>query len=452
MDALRGVLGLVLLLGVAVLASRDRRGIRWRIVGAALALQIVFAFLVLRTRPGQVVLNFLSRQVETLIGYTQSGTDFVFGPLAQVGAPKGVAFALQVLPVIIFLGALIYLLLYLRVIQFLTHYVGGAIGRLLGVSKVESMYAAVVVFLGMSEAPLLISPYLRRLRAAQLFTVVVAGLTAASGSTLIGYALLGAPLPYLLAATVMNAPAALVMAKIMWPDSVREPVEVADGAGAAASTGSAASNRSAKAARPKAKVEARSAARHDGGADEDDFDVRGVRDTESANVIDALARGALAGGRVAVAVACLLIAFVALIALLNGIIGGIAGLFGAQGVTFQQLLGYVMAPVAWLLGVPWSESVQAGQFIGIKTVLNEFVAYGEFGAQAASLSPVTVVVVSFALAGFANFGSIAIAIGALGSLRAEIRGFVARVGLRALLAATLANLANAAIAGLVFAR
>ncbi|SER15575.1 NupC/NupG family nucleoside CNT transporter [Microlunatus flavus] len=442
MDALRGVLGLVLLLAVAVLASRDRRGIRWRTVGVALAVQVVFAFLVLRTRPGQAVLNFLSRQVETLIGFTQTGTDFVFGPLAKVGAPGGVAFALQVLPVIIFLGALIYLLLYLRVIQYATHYVGGAIGRLLRVSKVESMYAAVVVFLGMSEAPLLISPYLRRLTASQMFTVVTAGLTAASGSTLIGYALLGAPLPYLLAATVMNAPAALVMAKIMWPDSVREPVEVAEsddrtaGADAARQVDDRSDDRAATKVPPA----------------DDDFDVREVRDTESANVIDALARGALAGGRVAVAVGCLLIAFVALIALLNGIIGGVAGLFGAQGVTFQQLLGYVMAPVAWLLGVPWSESVQAGQFIGIKTVLNEFVAYGEFGPQVGSLSPVTVVVVSFALAGFANFGSIAIAIGALGSLRAQVRGFVARVGVRALLAATLANLANAAIAGLVFAR
>ncbi|SDU98212.1 concentrative nucleoside transporter, CNT family [Microlunatus sagamiharensis] len=437
MDALRGLLGLVLLLGIAVLASRDRRGIRWRTVGVALAVQVVFAFLVLRTRPGQAVLDFLSRRVETLIGYTQSGTDFVFGPLAQVGAPNGVAFALQVLPVIIFLGALIYLLLYLRVIQLATHYVGGAIGRLLRVSKVESMYAAVVVFLGMSEAPLLISPYLKRLTSAQLFTVVVAGLTAASGSTLIGYALLGAPLPYLLAATVMNAPAALVMAKIMWPDSVREPVEAVEGSG---SSTAAPAEEPEPAAAPRAT-----------GAD-DDFDVRDVRDTESANAIDALARGALAGGRVAVTIAALLVAFVALIALANGIIGGIAGWFGVEGLTFQQLLGYVMAPVAWLLGVPWSESVRAGQFIGIKTVLNEFVAYGEFGAQVGSLSPVTVVVVSFALAGFANFGSIAIAIGALGSLRAQIRGFVARVGVRALLAATLANLANAAIAGLVFAR
>lgn len=428
MEALRGVLGLVLLLGVAFLASRDRRGIRWRTVVVALVLQIVFAFLVLRTRPGQVTLNFLSRQVETLIGFTQSGTDFVFGPLAEVGAPGGVAFALQVLPVIIFLGALIYLLLYLRVIQFATHYIGGAIGRLLKVSKVESMYAAVVVFLGMSEAPLLISPYLRRLSAAQLFTVVTAGLTAASGSTLIGYALLGAPLPYLLAATVMNAPAALVMAKIMWPDTVREPVEVGQN--------------DTEEKQPESRAVATG----------DDFDVREVRDTESANLIDALARGALAGGRVAVTIACLLVAFVALIALANGIVGGIAGLFGAEGLTFQKLLGYVMAPVAWLLGVPWSESVQAGQLIGIKTVLNEFVAYGELGPQVATLSPVTVVVVTFALAGFANIGSIAIAIGALGSLRAQVRGFVARVGVRALLAATLANLANAAIAGLVFAR
>ncbi len=187
-------------------------------------------------------------------------------------------------------------------------------------------------------------------------------------------------------------------------------------------------------------------------AADDDFDVREIRDTESANVLDAIARGALAGGKVAVSIAALLIAFVALIALANGIIGGIAGWFGVQGLTFQQLLGYVMAPIAWLLGVPWHDAVNAGQFIGIKTVLNEFVAYGEFGAQVSSYAPVTVVVVTFALAGFANFGSIAIAIGALGSLRAQIRGFVARVGLRALLAATLANLANAAIAGLVFVR
>lgn len=456
MEALRGVLGLVLLLGIAVLASRHRRGIRWRTVIVALLLQVIFAFLVLRTTPGRDVLNWLSRQVEKLIGFTQSGTDFVFGPLAKVGAPSGVAFALQVLPVIIFLGALIYLLLYLRVIQFATHFIGGAIGKLLKVSKVESMYAAVVVFLGLSEAPLLISPYLKRLTASQTFTIVVAGLTAASGSTLVGYALLGAPLPYLLAATVMNAPAALVMAKIIWPDTVRAEVESVP-AGTPEATGSPA-DADAEAAPAKAnsgkraRLEVTRVSRAEAATTADDFDVRDVRDTESTNILDALARGALAGGRVAVTIGCLLIAFVALIALANGIIGGIAGLFGVEGLTFQKLLGYAMAPVAWLLGVPWSEAVEAGQFIGLKTVLNEFVAYGEFGPQVSRLSPVTVVVVTFALAGFANFGSIAISIGALGSLRTQIRGFVARVGVRALLAATLANLANAAIAGLVFAR
>ena len=449
MEALRGILGLILMLGIAFLASRDRRGIRWRTVLVALALQIVFAFLVLRTGPGKTVLNWLAKRVETLIGYTESGTDFVFGPLVSVGAPKSEAFALQVLPVIIFLGALIYLLLYLRVIQFATHYIGGAIGKLVKVTKVESMYAAVVVFLGLSEAPLLISPYLKKLNAAQTFTIVVAGLTAASGSTLVGYSLLGAPLPYLLAATVMNAPAALVMAKIIWPDTVRQPVELASDT---ADNADEASADESTAPTPKPKTERITKAEALEAAADDDFDVRDIRDEESANVLDAIARGALAGGKVAVSIAALLIAFVALIAFANGIIGTVTGWFGLSGITFQRLLGYVMAPVAWLLGVPWSEAVNAGQFIGIKTVLNEFVAYGEFGGQIGTYSPVTVVVVTFALAGFANFGSIAIAIGALGSLRAQIRGFVARVGLRALLAATLANLANAAIAGLVFMR
>ena len=275
--------------------------------------------------------------------------------------------------------------------------------------------------------------------------MVVAGLTAASGSTLVGYALLGAPLPYLLAATVMNASAALLMAKIIWPDAAREPVEVASSSTTVdgeptelADTGSddAGSDDAGSTGSPTRAT--------------DDFDVREVRDEESANLIDALARGALAGGKIAVTIAALLIAFVALIAMANGIVGGIASWFGVEDLTFQKILGWAFAPVAWLLGVPWSEAVQAGQLIGIKTVLNEFIAFGELGNQIDTLSPKTVVIVTLALAGFANFGSIAIAIGALGSLRPQLRGFVARVGLLALLAATMANLSNAAIAGLVF--
>ena len=417
MSDLRGLLGLAFVLLVALAFSRHRRGISWRTVGAALALQIGFALLVLRWGPGQDAMRWLSERVESLVGYTEEGTEFLFGPLTGVGEEGETIFALQVLPVIVFLGALIGLLFYLRVIQWFTFLVGGAISRLLGVSRIESTFAAVVIFLGQSEAPLMIAPWLRSLRKGQLFTVAVGGLTAAAGSTLVGYSLLGAPLEYLLAATVMNAPASLLMAKIMWPDATpADPDDEAEGVAA---------------------------------EDAEEVDVRTVRDTDSRNAIDALGRGALAGGRIAVTVGALLIAFIALIALANGILSGVGGWFGADDLTFQKILGWGLAPLAWLLGVPWSEAVEAGSWIGQKTVLNEIVAYDDFGPQVDSLSPVTVAVVTFALAGFANFGSIAILIGTIGSLAPERRSWVAEIGLRALLAASLANFANAAIAGVV---
>ena len=266
----------------------------------------------------------------------------------------------------------------------------------------------------MSEAPLMIAPWLRSLRKGQFFTIMATGFAAAAGSTLVGYSLLGAPLEYLLAATVMNAPAALLMAKIMWPDST--PADPDDD-----------------------EVEAAA----------EETDVRSVRDKDSRNLIDAVGRGAMAGGRIAVTVGALLIAFIALIAMANGILGGIGGWFGADDLTFEQLLGWALAPLAWLLGVPWSEAVDAGSWIGQKTVLNEFVAYADFGPQVDTVSPVTVAVVTFALAGFANFSSIAIQIGTLGALVPERRAWAAELGLRALLAGSLANLANAAVAGVV---
>jgi CNT family concentrative nucleoside transporter len=383
---------------------------------------VLFALAVLRLPPGGRALDWLSGRVETLIGYTGAGTKFVFGPVLAVGSKNETIFALEVLPVIIFLGALVYLLYYLRVVQYATWVIGGAIAWLLRVTNLEGMYASTVIFLGQSEAPLMIGPYLGRLTRAQLFTVVTAGFAAASGSTLVGYALLGAPLRYLLAATAMNAPAALLMAKLIWPDSTPAQRRHAD---------------------------AEETRDDEDEPDVESFDVRAVRDEESVNVIDAVARGALAGGRIAVTVGCLLIAFLALIALANGILGGVGGWFGVDGLTFQSLLGHVLSPLAWLLGVPWSEATQAGSYIGEKTILNEFVAYADFGPHVHSLSPVTVVVVTFALAGFANFGSIAIQIGTLGALRPELRSEVAAIGLRALLAGSLANLANAAIAGLV---
>jgi CNT family concentrative nucleoside transporter len=415
----RGLLGLVFVLLVAVAFSKHRRGINWRTVGVALALQVGFAALVLRWGPGEDALGWVSDRVQSLITYTGDGTEFVFGPVTEVGDKNDTIFALQVLPVIIFLGALIGLLFYLRVIQWITYVVGGALSWLLHVSRLESLFAATVIFLGQSEAPLMIAPWLKSLRKGQLFTIMVGGFTAAAGSTLVGYSLLGAPLNYLLAATAMNAPASLLMAKIMWPDSTpADPDDEAEGV-----------------------VQDE--------ADDDEFDVRAVRDEESRNAIDALGRGALAGGRIAVTVGALLIAFIASISLANGILGGVGGWFGAGDLTFQKLLGWVLSPLAWLLGVPWSEAVDAGSWIGQKTVLNEFVAYADFGPQVDSLSGVTVAVVTFALAGFANFASIAIMIGTIGSLAPERRSWAAELGLRALLAGSLANLANAAIAGVV---
>lgn len=245
-------------------------------------LQFGFALLVLRWPPGRDALDWISDRVSTLIGYTAEGTAFVFGPLSGVGAENETIFALQVLPVIIFLGALIGLLFYLRVIQYATYVIGGAIATVLGISKVESMYGSTLIFLGQSEAPLMIAPYLRSLRTPQVFTVMASGFAAAAGSTLVGYSLLGAPLSYLLAATVMNAPAELLMAKIIWPDSTAEPDD--------------------RRASPRVSEQEV--------ADQSELDVRSVRDEESSNVIDAVGRGTMAGGRIAITVGALLIAFV----------------------------------------------------------------------------------------------------------------------------------------------
>lgn len=400
MSQFQGLLGLIVILALAFALSNNRRRINKRTILVGLALQVSFALLVLKWSVGREVLDFFADQVATLVGYTEEGSKFLFGRLLE---GEGTVFALQVLPVIVFLGALIGLLYYLRVIQWFVEIVGGAIAWVLKTSKLESVWSATVIFLGQTEAPLLIAPYLGRLTSSELFAVMTGGFASVAGSTLVGYALLGAPLPFLLAATVMNAPGALIIAKLMHP----ETEESTQG------------------------------------------DVKSVRDTESANVIDATGRGALSGLRIAVVVGGLLIAFIALIAMANGFLSGIGGWFGYDGLTFQKVLGWVFAPVAWLIGVPWSEAATAGDFIGQKTVLNEFVAFASFGPQVGELTDKTVLVVTFALAGFANFASIAIQIGAIGGLAPERRAEVARFGLKALLAGSLVNLSNAAIAGVV---
>jgi CNT family concentrative nucleoside transporter len=398
---LQGLLGLVVIFAIALLASNNRRAINPRTILLALAFQVLFALAVLKWSVGRDVLDFVAGQVEALVGYADAGSEFLFGRLLE---GEGTIFALQVLPVIVFIGALVGLLYYLRIIQLFVEFVGGAIAKVLKTSKLESVWATTVIFLGQTEAPLLIAPWLNRVTRSELFAIMTGGFASVAGSTLVGYALLGAPLEFLLAATVMNAPGALLVAKMMHPETERSEAEA---------------------------------------------EVRSVRDEESANVIDAIGRGALAGGRIAVIVAAMLIGFIALIAMANGILSGIGGWFDYDELTFQKVLGWVFSPVAWLIGVPWSEAAEAGNYIGIKTVLNEFVAFAEFGPNVDQLSEKTVLVTTFALAGFANFASIAIQIGAIGGLAPDRRAEVARFGLKALLAGSLVNFSNAAIAGVV---
>jgi len=402
MNIVRGVIGVVVLGLVAFLCSNNRKRVRYRPVLGGVAAQVIFAFLVLQWAPGRAALNLFSGKVEALIGYTNQGITFLFDGLVKTHGSSSI-FALQVLPVIIFLGSLIGILYYLRVVQWVIRILGGAIAWALHTSQLESLSAAATVFLGQSEAPLLIRPYVSNLTKAELFQVMTSGFTSVAGSTLVGYALLGVPLPYLLTASVMTAPAGLVMAKLMFPETEK----------------------------PR------------GGKD-----IQVVTDSRSANVIDAAANGTLDGLRLAVNVGALLLAFISLIALGNGLLSGLGALVGHPDVTLQKILGYIFAPVAFAVGVPWSESVTAGGFFGQKTVLNEFVAYVAFAPHIHQLSPKTVIIVTFALCGFANFTSIAIQLGTLGSLAPDRRGDVARYGLRALLAGTLANLSNAAIAGM----
>lgn len=402
MERFQGLIGIALIFLVLFALSNNRRRINWRILGVGLTLQIAFALVVLKWEPGFQALKATAGAIENLINYTNEGTSFVFGPL--FGDNVGFIFALNVLPVIIFLGALIGALYYLRILQWFVEIVGTALNKVLGTSKVESVWASTVIFLGQSEAPLVIRPWLPQLTRSELFACMSGGFASVAGSTLVGYSLLGAPLPYLLAASVMNAPASLMVAKALMPET------------------------------EESKVNA---------------NVTQMRDENSKNIIDAIGAGALSGGRIAVTVACLLIAFIATIAMLSAIIGGVGSMFGQEGWSLEGLFGLLFAPLAWAIGVPWHEAGLVGSFIGEKTIINEFVGYTSFSEHVADLSPKSIMLTSFALAGFANLSSIAIQIGSFGALVPERRSEVAELGVKALFAGFCTNMLNAAIVGVI---
>ncbi len=411
MHIIKSFAGMALILLIAWLLSSNRKAISLRVTAAAFALQAGFAALVLITPWGRAVIGAMSNGVTSLLGYAQAGIDFLFGNLAK---PElgGYSFAISALPVIIFFAAIVSILYYLGIMQLIVRWLGGAIQWITGISKVESLGAAANIFVGQSEAPLVIRPYLAAMTPAQIFTIMTVGMAGVAGTILLAYAAMFGPqkdfyLPFLLAASFMSAPGGILMAKIIMPDELGQL----------------------------------------GIEPEVDGEIT-FGEEKPANVIMAAAEGAQTGVRLAVAVGAMVLAFVALVALANGLLGGIGGWFGRPDLSFELILGTVFAPIFWLLGAPdWAESLRAGGFFGTKVVLNEFVSFIDLG-KTTDLSAGTKAVVTFALCGFANFSSIAIQMAVTGGLAPNQRPVIARLGLKALAAGSLSNLMSAALAGL----
>ena len=406
MGILGSVLGIVVLLVIAVLFSNNRKAINLRTVLGALAIQIGFAALILYVPFGRDALQATANGVSNVIAYGNEGINFVFGGLANP-SNIGFIFAVKVLPIIVFFSGLISVLYYLGIMQVVIKVIGGALQAALGTSKAESMSAAANIFVGQTEAPLVVRPYIRNMTQSELFAIMAGGTASIAGSVMAGYAEMGVPLTYLIAASFMAAPAGLLFAKILFPQTEQFT---------------------------------------DKQPDADDSE-------KPTNVLEAMAGGASAGMQLALNVGAMLLAFVGLIALINGILGGVGGWFGYGDLTLQSIFGWVFKPLAYLIGVSWEESAVAGQMIGLKLAVNEFVGYLEFAKYlqpdtAVVLSEKTKAIITFALCGFANFSSIAILIGGIGGMAPNRRGDVARLGLKAVVAGTLANLMSATIAGL----
>ena len=397
------LLGIVLLLATGWLCSRRRKSVNWRTVGGAFLLQFCLGAFVLKVPWGEQMLDGLTKFVAAIIGAGDEGIAFLFGALVTDPGSLGFIFAFKVLPVIVFFSSLIAVLYYLKVMKWIVVVIGGAIRKALGTSPAESLSASANIFVGQTEAPLVVRPYIPRMTSSELFAVMVGGLASVAGSVLAGYAAMGVELKYLLAACFMAAPGGLLYAKLLMPE-----------------TGTP----------ERLKEEAEEG-------------------RKPVNVLDAAALGAADGLKLALNVGAMLLAFIGLIALLNLGLGFLGeNIFKTPDLTFQRILGWIFAPVAWLLGVPWHEAQTGGSFIGQKLILNEFVAYEAFADIRKSLSPRTQGIITFALCGFANLSSIAILLGGLGGMAPTRRAEIARYGLLAVFAATLANLTSAAIAGL----
>lgn len=407
---LTSLAGIAAILAIAFLLSNGKRRINLRVVGAAFALQTIMALLVLRTPWGVSAIQGLSNGVIALLDFSKVGIEAVFGPMGS--NPFANTFVIAALPVIVFFASLVAILYHWGIMQRLVRWVGGAIGWITGISKVEALGSAANIFVGQSESPLVVRPYLAALPPARLFTLMSVGMAGVAGTILAAYAsFIGEDaVPFLLAAAFMSAPGGILMAKIIYPDEEGDDAQ-----------------------------------------DEQPITVSETFEEghHPANVIEAAAQGTQTGVKLAVAVGAMVLVFVALVALANGILGGFGGLFGYPELSFQQIIGYIFAPVMFLIGVPWEEAGAAGGLFGTKVVLNEFVAFIQLGGMDSSiLSDRSRAIVTFALCGFANFSSIAIQMAVTGGLAPNQRPVIARLGLRALAAGSLANLMSAALASL----
>lgn len=424
MQPIMSLVGMVVLILIAVLLSSNYRAINIRTVVGAFIIQVSIGVLVLYVPMGRRILGAISDSVSNVIAYGNEGVSFVFGGLVsdkmfEVFCGGGFVFALRVLPIIVFFSSLIAVLYYLEIMQLVIRILGGGLQKLLGTSCTESLSATANIFVGQTEAPLVVRPYVATMTQSELFAVMCGGLASVAGSVLAGYAQMGVPLEYLIAASFMAAPGGLLFAKLMVPETAKT-------------------------------------------YDKEDIESLIAKDERPANLIDAAASGAASGMQLALNVGAMLLAFTALIALLNGMLSSVGGWFYYSQLSLELLLGWLFSPIAFLIGVPWNEAMIAGSFIGQKIIVNEFVAFMSFGqylqgdeivktAGLDVLSEQTKAIISFALCGFANLSSVAVLLGGLGSIAPNRRHDIARFGLKAVVAGTLSNLMSATIAGFFLA-
>ena len=401
---LTGILGMALIIAIGYAVSRNRKAIRWSTIAWGLGLQVAFAIFVLRVPLGQQLFRWLGAVVTRILGFSYAGSAFVFGELGKQGSSVGVIFAFQILPAIIFVSALFAILYYLGVMQVVVKAMAVAMNKLLHASGAESLNVAASIFMGQTEAPLTIRPFLNKMTRSELMTVMTAGMAHVSGSIMAAYIAFGIEARHLLTAVIMTAPGTILMAKLLEPET-EQPETMGH----------------VKLDIPRTDV----------------------------NVVDAASRGTGEGLHLMLNVIAMLISFIALVALVNGLFGWVHGLASWFPGSLQVVLGWIGRPIAWAIGVSWHDSAAVGSLLGTRAVLNEFIAFADLGTMRAALDPRSFTIASFALCGFANISSVGIQIGGIGALAPERKHDLARLGFRAMLAGTLANFLSAAIAGIL---